>query len=93
MDGESRYAAEAASLKQAELARTLETLEKKDALREKAVRAFCVPVRASRCECGRVFEGVRRRRAPRRATARRRWRRRSASSSAARGTAGSERRR
>jgi minichromosome maintenance protein 10 len=57
MDGESRYAAEAASLKQAELARTLETLEKKDALREKAVRAFCVPVRASRCECGRVFEG------------------------------------
>ena len=60
MDGKSRYETEAETLEAERMMATLGALEKQDALHAQVTNTFSLTVRASKCECGKIFE----RRAP-----------------------------
>lgn len=60
MDGKSRYETEAETLEAERMMATLGALEKQDTLHAQVTNTLVLTVRASKCECGKIFE----RRAP-----------------------------
>ena len=56
MDGKSRYETEAETLEAERMMATLGALEKQDNLHAQVTKTFVLTVRASKCECGKIFE-------------------------------------